>query len=92
MIGFSELNSIMTKKLIDISFCLCYDAFQHRKSKRGLIMEIKITANELICRGVWLEACEILGFNDWTVNEGHFDGDKSITFTEEQARTLRLIR
>jgi len=55
-------------------------------------MEIKITANELICRGVWLEACEILGFNDWTVNEGHFDGDKSITFTEEQARTLRLIR
>lgn len=55
-------------------------------------MEIKITINDLLDKGIWQEACEILGFNEWAVNEGLLDGDDIVTLTEEQARTLRLIR
>lgn len=52
---------------------------------------IKISIGELIDKGIWLDACNLLGLDEWCVNEGKASLDNTITITSEQAKELRLI-
>ncbi len=54
-------------------------------------MDIKITAKELLEKGVWDEASSILGCSIFAINEGCIPGDYEFTLTEEQAKTLGLL-
>ncbi len=54
-------------------------------------MKILITARELMERGVWVDACDLLGLDEWAVSEGQMDVDHEITLDEEQARKLWLL-
>ena len=54
-------------------------------------MEVTITANDLIDKGIWEEACELLSINVWAVNEGLMDSDHKLSFTQEQADKLGLL-
>lgn len=60
---------------------------------RGDLMAINvlITADELIDRGLWLAVCDMQGLNEWCVNEGLMDSDHQIKLTEDQARDLGLL-
>jgi hypothetical protein len=53
-------------------------------------MKIIVTANDLIDKGVWDEACDILGLNIWAVNERLMDSNEEIILTEDQAAKLGL--
>lgn len=53
---------------------------------------MKVTAGELMDRGVWLEACDELGINEWTVNEGRMDRDDEVSLTLEQAAKIGFLR
>lgn len=52
---------------------------------------LKMTAQYLIDRHLWDQACEVLGLNPWAVNEGQIDPAEWIGFTEQQARDVGLI-
>jgi hypothetical protein len=52
---------------------------------------IKISIGELIDKGIWSDACNLLGLDEWCVNEGRASLDDTITITSEQAKELRLI-
>lgn len=52
---------------------------------------VQITARELIEKGLWVEACELIGVNEYAVNEGMMESDEKLTLTEEQARQLGLL-
>ena len=54
-------------------------------------MKIVISAIELVDRGKWLKACDLLGINIWAVKEGLMGGDDTLTLTEKQAKELELI-
>ena len=54
-------------------------------------MTITVTARELLDRGVWTEACELLGINEWAVNEGLMDPGDEIILTVNQAKQLGLL-
>ena len=51
-------------------------------------MKIIITPNDLMDKGIWEKACELLGINVWAVNEGLMDSDKELYLTEDQANKL----
>ena len=55
-------------------------------------MEITLTVDELMDKDLWIEACELLGINEWAVNEGLMDSDEELTFTEEQAHKLGILQ
>ncbi len=61
-----------------------------RERKEG--MTIIVTAKELMTKGVWGEACEILGIYPYVVNEGFMDPEYELTFTENEARQIGLIK
>lgn len=52
---------------------------------------MKVTARELMDRGVWVAACDELGLNEWAVNEGRMDSDDEVEMTVEQAETIGLL-
>lgn len=52
---------------------------------------IEITIGELMDRGKWLEACELLGLNEWCVNEGISNTKDIVDLTIEEAKKLRLL-
>ena len=54
-------------------------------------MEITITVKEICDKHLWEEACDILGINEWSLNEGQIDYDEILTVSEEQARKLGLL-
>lgn len=54
-------------------------------------MKIKITVQELVDRGCFLEAFEMLGINEWALNEGQIDYSEELELTAKQARELGLI-
>lgn len=54
-------------------------------------MELIITAQELIDKGLWQRACDMLDLNQWAVNEGTMESTHILTFTNEQAKRLGLI-
>jgi len=54
-------------------------------------MKIVVTARDLLDRGVWDQACDLLGLNVWAVAEGLMDSDDEVTLSEEQARKLGLL-
>lgn len=60
--------------------------------QRRTIMKIIITAGELLDKDAWMEACKLLGLNEWGVNEGLISHDDEFTLTEHQARLLDLIQ
>lgn len=55
-------------------------------------MNVTVTARELLDRLVWTEACEMLGLNEWAVNEGRMSADDTVALTVEQADKLGLLR
>lgn len=55
-------------------------------------MKIVVTARELLDKGVWIEACNMLDLNDWAIAEGLMDDDEELTLTEKQARILGVIK
>jgi hypothetical protein len=55
-------------------------------------MKVVVTVEELFNKGVWIEACNMLGLNDWAVAEGLMGYKDELTLTEEQARTLGVIK
>lgn len=54
-------------------------------------IEVTITARELFDRGVWTQACDLIDFNSWAINEGQMGYDERLAFTLEQARQLGLL-
>lgn len=54
-------------------------------------MKITITVNELMNRGLWLQACRLLGIDEYAVNEGRLHMETTLELTEEQAKELGLI-
>ena len=55
-------------------------------------MEIKITARDLMDKGLWMDACDMLGINEWAINEGLMVHSDILTLSEEQAKKLGLIK
>lgn len=55
-------------------------------------MRVIVTAGELIDRGVWTKACEVLGIHEWAVNEGQIDRDDEMTISSTAAFQLGLIK
>jgi hypothetical protein len=53
-------------------------------------MEILITVGELLDRSLWTQACQIVGINEWAINEGQMSRDEQIRLTEDQAAQLDL--
>jgi len=54
-------------------------------------MKITVTLGELMDRGAWLEACELLGLNGWALKEGLASDNDEVTLTTDQARQLGLL-
>lgn len=54
-------------------------------------MKISISAGELLERGLWQSACELLGFNEWVINEGLLSSEDDVLLTPDQAIRLGLI-
>lgn len=54
-------------------------------------MEITITVKEICDRHLWQEACDVLGINEWSLNEGRIDYDEVLSVSDEQARKLGLL-
>ena len=55
-------------------------------------MRIVITARELLDREIWIDFCEMMGVNEWAVNEGCIDVYDAFYLNEEQAQQLGLIK
>ena len=54
-------------------------------------MKVLTTPRELFDKGVWMEACEMLGINEWAVNEGLMSQTEGLELSHEQAAELGLI-
>ena len=52
---------------------------------------VRISAQELINLGIWEIACDVLGMNEWAINEGLMDSDEIITLSKWEAQELGLI-
>lgn len=52
---------------------------------------ITITVKEICDRHLWEEACDILGINEWSLNEGCIEYDEVLFVSYEQACELGLI-
>ena len=66
--------------------CLLLRNYEGRKQ-----MEILITARELLDKGLWIKACNVLGINEWAINEGLMNSFDTITITAEQAKEIGLV-
>ncbi len=55
-------------------------------------MKVIITGREALDKGVWIALCELLGWNEWAINEGQMEETEDIILTEDEARKLRLIK
>ena len=55
-------------------------------------MKIITTPRELFDKGIWMEACELLGINEWAVNEGLMCQTEGLELSHEQAIELGLIK
>ena len=54
-------------------------------------MKVILTPRELMDRGKWDKACEVLGYNPWCVNEGQMDSDKEIVMTIETMTEIGIV-
>lgn len=54
-------------------------------------MQVVVTAEEIIDRGLWDQFCEDHGINVWAVNEGLMDSDEKFTLSESDARKYGLL-
>ncbi len=54
-------------------------------------MEIVMTAAELIERGLWTQASDLLGIHPYAINEGRMGRDDEVTLTQEQAEKLGIL-
>jgi hypothetical protein len=52
---------------------------------------VAITSAELMDRGLWRQACDMLGLGEWNVNEGQMTSDSPILLSESQACRLGLV-
>lgn len=55
-------------------------------------MIVRVTAGEVLERGVWDSLCEMLSLNPWSVNEGLMDSNETFDLTVEQAEKLGFIK
>jgi hypothetical protein len=51
---------------------------------------VTTTPSELIDRGVWQRACDMLSLSEWVVREGYMDSDAPIVLSEDQVTQLGL--
>ncbi len=56
------------------------------------VMEVTLTARELLDNGKWEEVCDLKGINVWAINEGLMDETEEISLTLEEAKELGLIK
>ncbi len=54
-------------------------------------MKVLITGRELLDRGIWDRACDLLGLNVWAINEGQMSSAEELTLTEGQAQELGIL-
>ncbi len=58
-------------------------------------MKISLTASEILDHNImslWDDVCELKGFNPYCLKEGLMGGDEVITFTEDEAKELGLLK
>lgn len=55
-------------------------------------MDIRITAREIMDKGLWDKFCELKGISVWAVNEGQVDSSEAFLVTEEESKELGLIK
>lgn len=55
-------------------------------------MKVKVTARELIDKGLWDDVCELTGLSVWCVNEGLMDSSEEVELTEAQAKQVGLLK
>ena len=53
-------------------------------------IEITLTLGKLMDNYDWEEVCEVLGLNEWCLNEGLTDREDEIEITLEQAKKLGI--
>lgn len=54
-------------------------------------MKIIVTYRDILDKGMWSEACELLGLNPYAINEGRLDAEEERTLTYDQAKVLRFL-
>jgi len=54
-------------------------------------IRVTITGREALDKGIWTQLCDLLGINEWAINEGLLDREEEIILTEDQARLLGLL-
>lgn len=62
-----------------------------KKTEKQSGITVRITARELFDRGIWMEACELTGLNDWAISEGRMDYSDIVELTEVQAKQLGIF-
>lgn len=53
-------------------------------------MSIKTTLGKLIDNYDWGEVCEVVGLNEWCLNEGLADREDEVELTPEEAKKIGL--
>ena len=54
-------------------------------------LQVTVTARYLLDHLLWVQACDMLGLNEWCINEGQMTPEETVTATLEQARELGLL-
>ena len=54
-------------------------------------IKIRVAAGTLLNKGLWTEACQEVGLNEWIINEGQMDRDEEVTLTQRQAKKIGLL-
>ena len=54
-------------------------------------MEIIITVDELMDKGIWDEFCEGRGISVWAVNEGQMDYNQEFILTKEEVKKFGFL-
>lgn len=52
---------------------------------------ITITASRLMALGLWIDACDLLGINEWAIKEGLMEYNHEITMSDAQAKQLGIL-
>ena len=55
-------------------------------------MKVKVTAQELLNKGVWQNYCDAHGINEWAINEGLMDSEEEVTLSEQEAKKYGFIK
>jgi hypothetical protein len=54
------------------------------------MISMRLTAKELMDRGVWQEYCDLTGTNEWAISEGLMDSSETLTVDHALAYALGM--